>query len=253
MIGYKTRPSYTHSMINHKKTVLKILSHKRLLSVFIVIMTALAAINIEAQTHYSSNITLGVKGGADLSRMFFNPSVKQGFKPGAVAGIMFRYIEESHFGLVAELNFTQRGWKENFEESPLKYERTLNYLMLPVMAHIYFGRRGKFFINAGPEIGLRLSDSYSSNFDVSKAPDVSGFPEYHSSKQYTEPVKQKVDYGICAGLGGEFNITRRHSLALECRFYYGLGNLFGASRRDNFNASNSMNLSFTLGYWFRVK
>lgn len=206
-----------------------------------------------AQTHYASNVAVGVKGGADLSRMFFNPSVKQGFKPGAMAGVMFRYIEENHFGLIAELNFVQRGWKENFEEAPFSYSRTMNYLMLPVMAHIYFGRRGRFFVNAGPEIGLRLSDSYKADFDVTKAPDIEGFPKYHTTEQYSEPIKQRVDYGICAGLGGEFSVNRRNSLALEVRFYYGLGNLFSSARKDFFNASNSMNLEFTLGYWFRVK
>lgn len=206
-----------------------------------------------AQTHYESNVAAGVKGGADLSRMFFNPSVKQGFKPGAMAGVMFRYIEENHFGLIAELNFVQRGWKENFEEAPFSYSRTMNYLMLPVLAHIYFGRRGRFFVNAGPEISLRLSDSYKADFDVTKAPDIEGFPKYHTTEQYSEPIKQKVDYGICAGLGGEFSVNRRNSLALEVRFYYGLGNLFSSARKDFFNASNSMNLEFTLGYWFRVK
>lgn len=214
---------------------------------------ALAVVPASAQTHYSANIALGVKGGADLSRMFFNPSVKQSLKPGAMAGIMFRYIEENHFGLIAELNFEQRGWKENFEGDPFSYERTLDYLQLPVLAHIYFGRRGRFFANVGPVLAVRISDSYKANFDVDKVAEISDFPQYHRTNQYTEPVKQRVDYGICAGLGGEFNLTRRNSLCLEARFYYGLGNLFGSSRKDVFNASNSMAIEFTLGYWFRVK
>ncbi|MDE6271634.1 MAG: PorT family protein [Muribaculaceae bacterium] len=206
----------------------------------------------KAQTHYNSNIAIGIKAGADLSRMFFNPGVKQDLKPGALAGFTFRYVEESHFGLVAELNFTQRGWKENFEGKPLSYSRTIDYLMLPVLAHIYFGRRGRFFVNIGPEIGLRISDKASSNFDIYNASNNSDMPKYHEIKQYTEPIKQRVDYGICAGLGGEFSVTQRHALYGEVRFYYGLGNLFSSNRRDYFNASNSMNLEFTLGYWLRI-
>lgn len=210
-------------------------------------------VSASAQTHYSANIALGVKGGADLSRMFFNPSVEQGFKPGAMAGVMFRYIEESHFGLIAEVNFIQRGWKETFEETSYQYERTLDYIQIPVLAHIYFGRRGRFFANVGPLVGVRISNSWKSNFDINDAANLPDFPKYHETQQYTDPVKQRVDYGICAGLGGEFNITPKHSLNLEVRFYYGLGNLFGSSRKDYFNASNSMALEFTLGYWFRVK
>lgn len=210
-------------------------------------------VSTEAQTHYTSQVSIGVKGGVDLSRMFFNPSVKQNLKPGAMAGFMFRYVEQRNFGFVAELNFMQRGWSENFEGADFSYSRTLDYIQIPVLAHIYFGRRGKFFINIGPEIGFRLSDKVKSSFDVSQAESLPGFPKYHETMQYTEEVRQRVDFGICGGIGGEFSINPRHSLILETRFYYGLGNLFGASRRDNFNASNSMALEITLGYWFRVK
>lgn len=227
---------------------------KRILYFLILILgISLTGQSVQAQTHYNSNISVGAKAGADLSRVFFNPGVKQSLQPGVLAGVSFRYVEESHFGLIAELNFTQRGWKENFEEDPFSYSRRLDYLMLPVMAHIYFGRRGRFFLNIGPEIGLRLSDSYKSNFDVLQAPNIEGFSKYHSTEQYTEPVKQKIDYGICAGLGGEFSINPRNSIYAEVRFYYGLGNLFASGRRDHFNASNSMNLEFTLGYWLRIK
>ncbi len=213
----------------------------------------IAVSSLSAQTHYRSNVSVGVKAGADLSKVFFNPSVKQLLNPGALAGVTFRYIEESHFGLIAEVNFTQRGWKENFEESPYSYSRRLDYLMIPVLAHIYFGRRGRFFLNVGPEIGIRISDSYKSNFDVALAPNLPDFNKYHNIKQYTEPIKQRVDYGIAAGLGGEFSINQRNAISAEVRFYYGLGNLFSSARKDYFNASNSMNLEFTLGYWLRIK
>ena len=223
------------------------------LSLAAALLAVVMPLKANCQTHYESNVAIGVKGGADLSRMFFNPSVKQSFQPGAIAGVTFRYIEENHFGLITELNYVQRGWKENFEDTPFSYSRRMDYIMLPVMAHIYFGRRGKFFVNAGPEIGLRISDSYKSDFDILNTGSIPGFDQYHNTAQYTEPVKQRVDYGICAGLGGEFNINRRNSLSLEVRFYYGLGNLFSSARKDYFNASNSMNLEFTLGYWLRVK
>ena len=111
--------------------------------------------NASGQSHYDANMAVGVRAGADISRNFFNPSVKQLMKPGGLAGVTFRYVEENHFGLIAELNFIQRGWQENFEESPYVYKRTINYLQLPVLAHIYFGGRGRFFINAGPLVGLR--------------------------------------------------------------------------------------------------
>ena len=225
----------------------------RLAAATAAMMISLLSASALGQSHYAANLSVGARAGADISRNFFNPSVKQLMKPGALAGVTFRYVEENHFGLIAELNWIQRGWKENFEGAPYVYERNIDYLQLPVMAHIYFGRRGRFFINAGPLVALRLGDSVKCNFDTDNTSSLPDFPKWHSLKQYDEPIRQTIDYGICAGIGGEFLITPRHSLSLECRFYYGLGNLFGSSRRDNYNASNSMALEFSLGYWIRVK
>lgn len=211
--------------------------------------------SIKAQTHYHSNVSFGVKGGVDVSRVFFNPSVHQSFQLATTAGVTFRYIEENHFGLIAEVNFAQRGWKEDFEElKEFSYSRTLNYIQIPVLAHIYFGRRGRFFVNAGPEVGLFLGESTKANFNPAQIATIPGFPvKNRTNAQMNIDVSQKFDYGITAGLGGEFNINRRNSLYLEARFYYGLGNIFPSDRRDVFSSSNQMTISATIGYWFRVK
>lgn len=205
-----------------------------------------------AQTHYTSNISIGVKGGADLSRVSFTPSVKQSFALGMNGGVTFRYIEENHFGLIAEVNFEQRGWSENFEEYPYEYTRTLNYVQIPFLAHIYFGRRGKFFFNAGPEIGFLLGESTSANFDYNNVSQIPNFP-LRTTYQYQLAAENKVDYGISAGLGGEFNLNRRNSIYIEGRFYYGLGNVLRSGRTEKFRGSNSMSVMASIGYWFRVK
>lgn len=207
-----------------------------------------------AQTHYNPNVAFGVRAGADMSQVMFNPSVPQQFKPGAVAGLTIRYIEENHFGLIAELDFVQRGWKEKFEGTPYNYSRTLNYLDIPVMTHIYFGRRGKFFFNAGPLISCLIGESTRSDFNPTEISSLPDFPlKGRRNEQLTMKAKNRMDYGICAGLGGEFNINPKNSLSLEARFYYGLGNIMSSRRADVFSASNSMTVSLALGYWFRIK
>lgn len=219
-----------------------------------IILLSLTCLTAKAQTHYSSQVSIGAKAGADFSRVFFNPGVKQSLLTGAVAGITVRYIEENHFGLIAELNFEQRGWKENFEGAPYNYSRTVNYMQIPFLAHIYFGRRGRFFFNAGPEIGFVIGSSVKSNFDPWHIDQLPDFPINHkNTKEMTMDVNQKIDFGISAGLGGEFFANPRHSLYLEGRFYYGLGNILKSGRQENFNASNSMSVMVTLGYWFRIK
>ncbi|MBD5284381.1 MAG: PorT family protein [Bacteroides sp.] len=213
-----------------------------------------SAFGLRAQSHYSSSVSFGVRGGADMSKVFFYPSVEELFNFGATGGVTFRYIEERHFGLIAELNFSQRGWREDFEDAPFKYSRTTNYIQLPILAHIYFGRRGRFFINLGPEFGLYLSQKVNSNFDVNDIENIPDFPvKNRMNAQLTEPIKSKFDYGITAGLGGEFSLNPRNSIYAEARFYYGLGNIMASKRTDPFQTSTQMTLSLALGYWFRVK
>ncbi len=207
-----------------------------------------------AQTHFDSRVDIGARGGLTFSTVSFKPSISGKFGMGSTAGVTFRYSEENHFGLIAEVNFVQRGWAEKFEDLPYKYQRTLNYIEIPIMSHIYFGRRGKFFINAGPEVAYYLGDHISSNFDYT---DTSGLQGFHDKnrreEQLTMKVSQKLDFGIVGGLGGEFSINRRNSVVVEARLYYGIGNVMPSGRQDTFSLSNQLSIAVTAGYWFRIK
>lgn len=208
----------------------------------------------EAQTHFESRVDIGARGGVTFSEVMFNPSITQKFGLGYTGGLMFRYSEENHFGIIAEVNLVQRGWAEKFEDLPYNYQRVLNYIEVPVMSHIYFGRRGKFFFNAGPEISYFIGDKIKSNFDIQ---DTANLPNFNDKNRHTEQlameVSQKLDFGIVAGLGGEFSINRRNSINVEARVYYGIGNVMPSGRQDTFSVSNQLSISATVGYWFRLK
>lgn len=224
---------------------------RKSLIILILLLTALGA---SAQTHFSSRVYLGARGGITLSEVLFNPSITQKFGLGETFGVTFRYSEENHFGIIAEVNWVQRGWAEKFEEGDYKYQRYLNFIEIPVMSHIYFGRRGRFFFNAGPEISYYLGDKISSNFDYTNTAGIPGFNDKNRrTEQLTLDVDKKLDFGIVAGLGGEFSINRRNSLAVEARVYYGIGNVMPSSRQDDFSVSNQLSISVTAQYWFRIK
>ena len=219
------------------------------------ILAALATLLVTAQTHYEGQIAVGGKAGVTLSRVNFNPTVQQSMLPGMTAGVMFRYIEEKNFGLIAELNLTQRGWKENLEESDYNYSHRFTYLELPVMTHIYFGnRRIKGFFNLGPELNVMLGDGISSNFAYQEA---AGLEYFVQNTRHIEQLSMKVnnrfDYGICGGAGMEVNLNAKQSLLLEGRFYYGLADVFPNHKTDIFSSSNSMTVMVTLGYFYRLK
>lgn len=225
----------------------------------VIILTLITAFissaNLPAQKHYESNITFGGKAGVTLSRISFSPSVPQTMVNGMMAGLKLRYIEERHFGVIVEFNVEQRGWKETFEGTSYQYQRKLTYFQVPFLTHIYFGS-SKFhcFFNAGPELGYMISSSTSSNFDANNFNNLDDFPTTNrSTEQLAMEIKNKFDYGISAGVGFEYFISRRHSLELEGRFYFGLGNIFGSSKSDVFAASRGMSIQVCLGYNFRAK
>ncbi len=223
---------------------------------FLVLLTAVIALSMAgfAQTHFDSRVDLGFRGGTTFSTVMFHPSITGKFGMGYTAGVTFRYSEENHFGLIAEVNLVQRGWAEKFEDLPYSYQRTLNYVEVPIMSHIYFGRRGKFFINAGPEIAYYLGDHIKSNFDYENTEGLAGFHDKNRRyEQLTMKVSQKLDFGIVGGLGGEFSINRRNALSLEARVYYGIGNVMPSGRQDTFSVSNQLSIAVTAGYWFRIK
>ncbi len=215
----------------------------------------LTVITATAQTHYEGSISVGGKAGATLSRVNFNPSVQQVMQPGMTAGVMFRYIEEKNFGLIAELNMTQRGWKENFEESNYNYSHRFTYIELPIMTHIFFGnQRVKGFFNLGPELNFMIGNGISSDFDYQNAADLDYFiQDTRHIEQMTLDISNKFDYGICAGAGMEINLNPKHSLLIEGRFYYGLTDVFPNHKTDIFSSSNSMTINLTLGYFYRLK
>ncbi len=228
----------------------------RLLPLLCMVMLVLSSPTVYAQRTYSPNLSFGAKAGATLSMMSMSPKIDQGLLPGFTFGGIVRYTEEKHVGIIAELNVTQRGWRESYEPGEdFKYSRTFTYLQLPVMTHIFFGpKRFRMFVNLGPEIGIMLGDHISANFDYRNVTSVPGYPGgYRRTAQLDMDVKNRFDYGIAAGIGGEYRITPRQSIMLEGRFYYGLGNIFPAARTDYFSASRSMSIEITAGWLFRVR
>lgn len=231
--------------------------HGRKLLVVVGVMLAalLLPVGAAAQRHYKPHIHVGVHGGMTLSKTSFYPSVPETYFKGMNMGVSFRYAEERHVGLLAELNFDQRGWQEDFENAALIYKRKMTYIELPVMTHIFFGgRRVKGFFNLGPQIGYMIGNSIDSNFDYANPKTVEGFPNKpRQTEQMTMQIKNKFDYGITAGAGVEFVIRRVNSITLEGRYYYGLANVFPSSKKDTFSASRGSSIVVTLGYMFRLK
>ena len=234
------------------------------------LMMLLAATGASAQVgKYRNDLSIGVNGGYVLSSVGFTPKVNQGFHGGMTGGFSFRYVCEKYFNTVcavqAEVNYAQIGWKESILDAndapvvnqvtglPEEYSRTMSYVQIPVFAHLGWGREEKgfqFFFQAGPQIGFCLGEKTKTNFNVDDA----NFADRVSSvvAQDTMAVENKFDYGIAAGLGLEYSHPKVGHFQLEARYYYGLGNIYGDTKRDYFGKSNFGNIVVKLTYLFDV-
>lgn len=200
------------------------------------------------------NLAVGVNLGMNMTKADFNPRIKQKSHNGMAFGVTARYMSEKYFnmmcGIQAEINYTQRGWKEDIEDtSGNTYSRTMNYVEVPLLAHLAFGKDAldegvKFFINMGPQIAFFLSEKekMSDDWDPSNRPN-------GVNQQYGKMVENNFDYGILGGLGMELSTKVGHFL-LEGRYYYGLADFWGSSKKDDFDRSGHSYMGVKLTYLF---
>lgn len=207
---------------------------------------------ITAQTRIPRELHFGVIGGANLSQYSFLPSISQKMTQGMTGGVAIRYIEETLFGLQAEFLLTQRGYKDYYEEYPdLNFSRSLLYVEVPVMAHVYFkmGSHNEISLDAGPKIGWYVSDKIDSNLPDDFGEEGSEYSVTVTAHHWM-PVSRKFDYGIQAGLGYEFKFGRKVSLQLQGRYYYGLANIWPDSKADEFEQSSNQSIQIVAALWW---
>ena len=241
---------------------------KKYLTLIVLFLTLPIAVSAQIGEH-RNDLTIGVTGGYVMSNVRFTPKVPQGYHGGMTGGLAFRYVCEKYFKTIAsvyaELNYSQLGWKEDIldrDNQPVingetglaeAYSRTINYIQVPVMAHLAWGREYKglsFFLNLGPQFGIYMSESTKSNFDFDKRNTTDRASLVVA--QDTMAVANKFDYGIAVGLGAEYSIPKAGHILLEGRYYYGLGNLYGDTKRDFFGSSNFGNIVIKLTYLFDI-
>lgn len=193
-------------------------------------------------TYIEPEIYIGTNQGvAMMTTVGFNPAVSQNFDVRYNGGFTFRYIGQKYFGVIAELNYTQRGWSSTSPITGEIYNRRLDYLEVPFLAHIYFGKnKFRFFINLGPKIRLLVNDAATAPFSV------------NPGIEQTKEIENIFDYGICGGLGIEVPTPKAGNFILEARYDYGLGNIFKNNKGEDFSLSNNQAITISVAYLFNV-
>lgn len=209
-----------------------------------------------------NDFAIGVNGGYILDKMTFNPTIKQSFHGGTTFGVTARYTCEKYFAsycaLQAEVNYAQMGWKELIETSTDTYQRTINYMQVPLLARLGWGKyqRGVMgYIILGPQVGFYLNDKDkrgTSDGTEGWTDNTLFHRPNHVTAQYDLPIKNSFEYGITGGAGLEVNTSAGHFL-LEGRYYYGLADIFGNGKKDKFGKSSHGAIIAKISYLFDIK
>ena len=209
---------------------------------------------------YRNDLAIGGSVGYSMSSIAFVPKVPQGQLGGLTFGFTTRYTCEKYFSsicaIVGEVNYSQIGWKEHIWDKndmpvvmqsdttqALAYSRKMSYIQVPFLARLGWGReRSGFqaFFQVGPQIGFFLNaktQNYRASYVVA---------------QDTMAVENTFDYGIVVGGGLEFSNRHLGHFIIEGRYYYGLGNIYGATKRDYFARSNFGNIVVKCTYLFDI-
>lgn len=229
---------------------------KRLM-LFLVIVASSSALIAQTEV-FDGQLYLGVGGGGMTANVDFVPSVPQSLMFSYQGGIAAKYVSEKHLGLVAELNLSRKGWQEEFDPADeFSYNRTLTYLDIPFMTHVYFGNKTRFILNAGPQLSVLIGEDSFMNQALADhvAAQQAANPDVPVGEQYKPMSEMKrVDYGLIGGIGLELR-TGIGVFDLEGRYYFGLGDVFTSRRSEDafFSRSAHRMIMAKLTYYIQLK
>lgn len=179
--------------------------------------------------------SLGIRQGANLSFVEFSPSVGEGFIYGYNGGLVYRYTNEELFAVQVELNFSQKGWIEDFDTISNSYNRKLSYIELPLMAQIYYGERKlNYYVNLGTAFAYLISEKET--MEIGNA--------LYVREYYNKSIENNFDYSVVVELGlrydskiGAFNFGARYYYTITSLYKFDADNLYEISRNQVINLS----------------
>jgi hypothetical protein len=229
----------------------------------------LAILNISylcaQRNRFQNELYVGFGGGAQMSQVDFMPRIVQDYRLGFQGGVAAKYISDGNAGVragvIGELNFSQRGWVEKFNDEETEfgfsYSRALNYVNIPFMTHVNAGKGNvRFIFNAGPQVSILLSDRQNMSQALADSvailqtnrPDAPIGVQYQSFNHL-----KRIDYGLIGGVGMQLR-TGVGDFDLEGRYYFGLADVFESRRSRNAHFSRSAHrvIEVKLTYYRRI-
>jgi len=187
---------------------------------------------------YSS---FGAKFGMIYSAIDIQPTISEtSHEPSFSGGIVYIFSQKKYVGLQVEVLYSQYRWKDTFNDGTVN--NSFNYLELPLMTNIIFGKgRFKYILNLGTYYAMLLGKDLKVNIPESNA--------YYQSVMERE--ERTSNYGLLLG-GALRYISKVGIFQLDARFNYGFQKIYN-TEATSFQYSNIMGVNVSLIYSLNLK
>lgn len=220
------------------------------------------AVILVAELAYAQ--TLIPKAGLTLSKIAFKNHSGVKSKIGFTFAVGYNIAISDLLSIQPELSFVQKGVKGKSTETQgsvtetLEDDLTINYLELPVLARLAFAPGSKFYLNAGPSIGLgvggkyKYTETYRRTYQGDTHTEI--FESIGKIKFGDEPdnyqgedtyFDNRLDIGIQVG-GGAIIADK---IMIDVRYGFGFSNLVDGED----NKSQNRVIQFTVGIPISLK
>lgn len=180
-------------------------------------------------TAFSQN-EAGVKGGLNLSNIFNENINDQNMRVGYHAGLFFKLVMTDFLAIQPEFLYTTKGSTaeyNNFLTGKGEFTQEFNYLEVPILGVINLS--DNLNIHAGPYFAYLLS---------AKVENKSADASFNFVEDLDEDDFERIDFGIAAGIGFEFDIFR-----FGIRYDYGMKKI-GKNQQFSLNGSEMSSNNF---------
>lgn len=192
-----------------------------------------------------NKIDIGFEGGPGITFLRGNEilSTYNKLKIDFSCGIFFQYNFPKTFSIRTNITFERKGSSWSFSTTDLngnltviKGHSNLDYLTVPVLFRLTFGKKITYYFNAGIFMGYLISQKYIYH-------NIGFLPSDHTSEY------RSFDMGISGGIGFAIPVRNKFAISCELRNNLGLLNIAkGAVYNDGSIKTNSTNLLIGITY-----
>ena len=197
-------------------------------------------------TFAQQRFTAGPRIGLNLSNYWGNAD-NMNFKPGIAAGAFLMYSSLNHFGISADVMYSQRGAKYD-DGRTYRFTQHVNYLEVPVVARYFLTLAGNFRPNVfvGPSLGIKLNAKRTNGERINGA-------DTNINADNTSDFNS-LDLGATGGFQLNWGTGHRQHFLVDARYTLGLSNVQSnlPNLWERHNSLYNSTITVTLGYGFGV-